>query len=156
VLVSYRVINLWDTMSDCACAYSELRNQVVHSAEKHFSNENLRYFISTFQSVINSKRRSDCMHNFNDLITVLEKRGYIGEADVGPLRPIVMQLPNCDTLKEKFYNYECCRDRNRLQRPHVYHGKLISTQSCNDLKRISNRFHKYIRFQGFFLCLFKL
>jgi len=36
-------------------------------------NEHLKHFINTFQSVINSKRRSDYIKNFNDLITVLEK-----------------------------------------------------------------------------------
>jgi len=143
-------------MSDCALTYSELRNQVVYSAERHLSNETLKHFISTFQSIINSKRRSDYINNFNDLITVLEKRGYIGEADVGHFGRIVMRLPNCDILNERIYNYECYRDRNRLRRPYVHHGKLISTQSCNDLKRISKQFHKYMRFRGFFLRLFKL
>jgi hypothetical protein len=137
-------------MADCASAYSELRDQVVYSADRHLSNENLKNFISTFQSVINSKRRSDYINNFNDLITVLENRGYIVEADVGPFRRIVGLLPNCDILNERIYNYECNRDRNRLRGQYVHHGKLISTQSCNDLKRISKQFHKYIRFQGFF------
>ena len=134
-------------MSDCARAYSELRNQVVDSADNHLSKGHLKNFISTFQSVINSKRRSDYINNFNDLITVLENRGYIGEADVGPFERIVMLLPNCDILKETIYDYQCCR--NRLRRPYVSHGKLISTHSCDDLKRISKQFPKHIRFQGF-------
>jgi hypothetical protein len=87
-------------MPDCARAYSELRDQVVDSAEKHLSKGCLKYFISTFQSVINSKRRSDYINNFNDLLTVLEKRGCIGEANVGAFDGIVMQLPNCDILKK--------------------------------------------------------
>ena len=37
VLVSCRVFNLWDKMSGCAHAYSELRNQVVDSADNHLS-----------------------------------------------------------------------------------------------------------------------
>jgi len=114
-------------MSDCALTYSELRNQVVCSAERHLSNEALKYFISTFQSIINSKRRSDYINNFNDLITVLEKRGYIGEADVGHFGRIVMRLPNCDILNERIYNYECYRDRNRLRRPYVHHESPAPT-----------------------------
>jgi hypothetical protein len=106
-------------MSDCARAYNELRDQVVDSAEKHLSKGCLKYFISTFQSVINSKRRSDYIHNFNDLLTVLEKRGCIGEANVGPFEGIVMLLPNCDILKNTIHNYQCYR--NRLRRLLVNH-----------------------------------
>jgi hypothetical protein len=134
-------------MSDSARAYSELRDQVVNSAERHLSGERLKNFIITFQCVINSKRRSNYINNFNDLITVLENRGYVGEADVGPFEQIVMPLPNCDVLKERIYDYQCYR--NRLRRPYVNHGKLISTHSCDDLKRISKQSPKHVRFQGF-------
>ena len=135
-------------MADCARAYSELRKQVVDSAEIHLSRERLKSFISTFQSDINSKRRSSYINNFNDLITVLENRGCVGEADVGPFEPIVMQLPNCDILKRSIYAYQC-NNRNRLRRPYVNHGKLISTHSCDDLRRISKQFPKHVRFHGF-------
>lgn len=146
LLASCRVNNLWDTMSHCARAYSALRDKVVDSAEKHLSEERLKYFISTFQPVINSKRRSSYVNNFNDLIKVLENRGYIGEEDVGPFERIVMLLPNCDILKKTIYDYQCYRDR----RPYVNHGKIISTHSCLELKRISTQFSKHIRFQGFY------
>jgi len=65
-------------MSNCARVYSELRNQVVDNADNHLSKDHLKYFISTFQSVINSKIRSNYINNFNDLITVLKNRDYIG------------------------------------------------------------------------------
>jgi len=136
-------------MSDCARGYSELRDQIVDTAERHLSREGLKQFISTFQCVINSKRRSSYINNFNYLITVLENRGCIGEADVGPFEQIVMLLPNCDILKERIYDYQCCRDRNRLRRPYVNHGKLISTHSCDDLKRISKKFPKHVRVSAF-------
>jgi len=136
-------------MSDCARAYSELRNQVVDSADNHLSKDRLKYLISTFQPVINSKRRSNYINNFTDLITVLENRGYIGEENVGHFERIVMTLPNCDILKEAIYDYQCYRDRNRLRRLNVSHGKLISTHSRDDLKRISKQFPKHITFQGF-------
>jgi hypothetical protein len=142
VQVFCRVSNLWDTMSDCARAYTVLRDQVVDSAEKHLSEEHLKNFISTFQSVINSKRRSSYVNSFNDLIKVLENRGCIGEEDVGPFERIVIQLPNCDILKKTIYDYQCNRDR----RPYVNHGKIISTHSCVNLKRISTEFPKHIRF----------
>jgi hypothetical protein len=143
-------------MSDCARAYSELRDQIVVSTEKHLSKERLKYFISTFQSEINSKRRSNYINNFNDLITVLENRGYIGEADVGAFELIVMPLPNCDIFRKKICEYQCSRDGNRLRRAYVNHGKLISTHSCDDLKRISKQLPKHVRFQGFSAFFFKL
>ena len=136
-------------MSDCARAYCELRDQIVDSAERHLSKEHLKCFIGTFQSEINSKRRSNCINNFNDLITVLENRCYIGEADVGAFGLIVMSLPNCDILRKRIYNYQCYRDINILRRANVNHGKLISTHSCDDLKRISKQFPHHVRFQGF-------
>jgi len=136
-------------MSDCARAYSELRNQVVNNADNHLSTDHLKYFISKFQSVINSKRRSNYINNFNDLVTVLENRAYIGEADVGPFETIVRRLPNCAIFKEMIYDYQCNRDRSTLGIPYVNHGKLISTYSCDDLNRISKQFPKHIRFQGF-------
>lgn len=126
-------------MSDFARAYSELRNQVVDSADNHLSKDKLKYFISTFQCVINSKRRSNYINNFNDLITVLENRGYVGEADVGPFERIVMLLPNCDILKEKIYRYS---DRSRLRRPYVNHENpappLYSQNNSADPRRSRN------------------
>lgn len=142
-------------MAYCARAYSELKDQVVGSAERHLSQALLKYFISTFQFVIKSKRRSDYINNFNDLITVLEKRGYVGEADVGPFGRIVTLLPNRDILEQTIYDYQCNRDRNSFRRPNVNHGKLLSTHSFDDLKRISKQFPKRIGFQGF-SALFKL
>jgi hypothetical protein len=149
VLVSCCVSNLWDRMSDCVRAYTELRDQVVDSAEKYLSKEHLKYFISIFQSIINSKRRSSHINNFSDLITVLENRGFIGEAQVEPFEGIVMQLPNCDILKKTIDDYQCCRDRNRLRRLYVSHGKIISTHSCDDLKCICKQFPKHIRLRVF-------
>jgi hypothetical protein len=131
-------------MSDCARAYIELRDEVVSRAEKHLSKEHLKYFISIFESVINSKRRSNYINNFNGLITILENRGHVGKADVRPFERIVKQLPNCDILKARIYDYQCYWDR-----PYVNHGKLISTHSCDDLKRISKQFPKHVRFQSF-------
>ena len=129
-------------MSDCARGYSELRDQIVDTAESHLSREGLKQFISTFQCVINSKRRSSYINNFNDLITVLENRGCIGEADVGPFKQIVMLLPNCDILKERIYDYQCCRDRNRLRRPYVNHESpappLYSQNNSADPRRSRN------------------
>jgi hypothetical protein len=136
-------------MSDCARAYCELRDQIVVSAERHLSKERLKCFISIFQSEINSKRRSNYINNFNDLITVLENRGYIGEAGVGAFELIVMPLPDCDILRKRICDYQCYRDRNRLRRAYVNHGKLISTHTCDDLKRISKQLPKHVRFQGF-------
>jgi hypothetical protein len=149
VLVSCRVCNLWDRMSDCARAYTELRDQVVDSAEKYLRKEHLKYFIGRFHSTIESKRRSSYINNFNDLITVLEKRGFIGEAQVEHFAEIVLILPNCDILKKTIDDYQCYRDRNILRRPYVSHGKIILTHSSDDLKRISKQFLKHIRFRVF-------
>jgi len=129
-------------MSDFARDYSELRNKVVHSADNHLSKDHLKCFISKFQSVINSKRRSNYINNFSDLITVLENRGYIGEADVGPFEPIVTQLPNCDILKEMIYDYKCYRDRSIPRRPYVSHENpaypLYSQNNSADPRRSRN------------------
>jgi hypothetical protein len=141
-------------MSDRARAYNELRDQVVASAENYLSNKDLKYFISRYHSILNSKRRCSYINNFNDLITVLEKRGFVGEAQVEHFEEIVMRLPNCDILNETIDNYQCYRDRNRLRRPYVNNGKIISTHSCDDLKRICKQFPKHIRFRVF-LRLFK-
>lgn len=107
-------------MSDCASAYTELRDKVVESAEEHLSQERLKCFISTFQPVINSKRRSSYINNFNDLITVLEKRGYVGEANVEPFGKIVNLLPDAPIFQE-IYNYQCYMASNRLGGPYVSH-----------------------------------
>jgi saccharopine dehydrogenase-like NADP-dependent oxidoreductase len=140
-------------MSDCARAYTELRDQVVDSAENYLSNEDLKYFINRYHSILNSKRRCSYINNFNDLITVLENRGFIGEVQVEQFEEIVMRLPDCDILKEMIDDYQCHRERYRLRRPYVNNGKIISTHS-DDLKRICKQFPKHIRFGGF-LRLFK-
>lgn len=129
-------------MSDCARAYSELRNQVVNNADNHLSTDHLKYFISKFQSVINSKRRSNYINNFNDLVTVLENRAYIGEADVGPFETIVRRLPNCAIFKEMIYDYQCNRDRSTLGIPYVNHENpappLYSQNNSADPRRSRN------------------
>jgi hypothetical protein len=135
-------------MSDCASAYTELRDKVVESAEEHLSQERLKCFISTFQPVINSKRRSSYINNFNDLITVLEKRGYVGEANVEPFGKIVNLLPDAPIFQE-IYNYQCYMASNRLGGPYVSHGKIISTHYGVHSKRISKQLSKHIRFQAF-------
>ena len=68
--------------------------------------------MNEFQCVINLKRRCSYINNFNGLITVLENRSCIGEANVGPFKQIEILLPNCDILKGRIYDYQCCRDRN--------------------------------------------
>jgi hypothetical protein len=93
----------------------------VDHAEQHLSKEHLKNLISAFYSVINSKRRSSYVNNFNDLIALLEKRGYIGEANVGPFEQIINLLPNNDILSNMFANFQSHRDRNRIQRPSVSH-----------------------------------
>lgn len=115
---------MWDVMSDCAPTYRELRDQVVDGVE--LSDEQLKYFVSTFQWVINSRRRSSYIKNFEDLITLLEKRDYIGEANVGPLEQIVNLLPDSGILKEVIYDFQRYRDGTRFHGPCVSRGKIIS------------------------------
>jgi hypothetical protein len=109
-------------MSDCAAEYIELRGQIVYRAEKYLSEEHLKILINTFQPIINSKRRSSYVNNFNDLITILEKRGYIGEENVVPFRQITNLLPNADIINEMLSNFQIRRDRNRIQGSCVNHN----------------------------------
>jgi vacuolar-type H+-ATPase subunit I/STV1 len=106
-------------MSVCAAEYRELRDQIVNHAEKYLSEKHLKTLISTFQSIINSKRRSSYVNNFNDLITVLEKRGYVGEENVGSFTQIIKQLPNADVINEMLSNFQTQRNRNRIQGSYV-------------------------------------
>jgi hypothetical protein len=147
VSVFCRVRNLWDKMSDCASTYTELRAKVIDGAEEHLNKEHLKYFISKFESVINSKRRSSYIRNFKDLVTLLEKRGYIGEANVGHFGQIVNQLPNSGFLEETIYNCSRYMDRNGLRGPYLSDGKIILTHYSVDVKRMSEQLPKYIRFQ---------
>jgi hypothetical protein len=110
-------------MSGCARTYIEIRGQVVDSAEEHLSDKHLKNFIITFQPIINSKRRSSCINNFNDLITILEKRGHIGETDLGPFQQIINLLPNPDILNKMISNFQIDRDRNIIQGSFTNHGK---------------------------------
>jgi hypothetical protein len=110
-------------MSGCAHTYIEIRSQVVDRAEEHLSNKHLKNFISTFQPIINSERRSSYINNFNDLITILEKRGYVGETDLGAFQQIINLLPNPNILREIMSNFQIHRDRNRIQGTHMNHGK---------------------------------
>jgi hypothetical protein len=110
-------------MSGYALAYNEIRDQVVERAEEHISDKHLKNFIRTFQPIINSKRRSSYIQNFNDLITILEKRGHVGETDLGSFQQIINLLPNPEILNEMISDYEVQRGRNRIQGLYMNHGK---------------------------------
>jgi hypothetical protein len=110
-------------MSGYAHEYNEIRDQIVARAEEHLSDRQLKNFISTFQPIINSKRRSSYITNFNDLITILEKRGHVGETDLGPFQQIINLLPNPDNLNEIISDFQAHRGRNRIQGVYMNHGK---------------------------------
>jgi hypothetical protein len=108
-------------MSGYAHEYNEIRVQVVERAEEHLSDRHLKNFISTFQPIINSKRRSSYINNFNDLITILEKRGHVGETHLDPFKQIINLLPNPDILNEIISNFQV--HRGRIQGLSMNHGK---------------------------------
>jgi hypothetical protein len=110
-------------MAGCAHTYNEIRRQVIDRAEEHLSDKHLKNFISTFQPIIYSERRSSYINSFNDLITILEKRGYVGETDLGPFQQIINILPNPKILEEIMLNYQFHRDRNGIQGMCMNHGK---------------------------------
>jgi hypothetical protein len=110
-------------MSGCAHTYIVIRSQVADRAEEHLSDNHLKNFISIFQPIINSERRSSYINSFNDLITILEKRGYVGETDLGALQQIINLLPNPNILREIISNFQFRRDRNRIQGTYMNHGK---------------------------------
>jgi hypothetical protein len=114
-------------MSGWAHNYSAIRSQIVDGAEEHLSETQLKYLISTFQPIINSERRSSYINSFNDLITILEKRGYVGETNLDAFHQIVNLLPNPIILKEIMSNFQVQRDRNRFQGPYMNHGKSTMT-----------------------------
>jgi hypothetical protein len=109
-------------MSGCAAEYVELRSLIVDSAERYLSKEHLKRLISTFQPDINSKRRSSYVNNFNDLITILEKRGCVGETSVGPFRRLVKLLPNHGIIEEMLSNFHIHRNRCGVQCSYVNHN----------------------------------
>lgn len=113
---------LYDAMSGYAHDYENIRGQVVDRAEEHLNDKHLKNFISTFQPIINSKRRSSYINNFNDLITILEKRGHIGETDLGHFQQIINLLPNPDILNEIISNFQFHSVRNRMQGLYMNHG----------------------------------
>ncbi|XP_023716490.1 fas-associated death domain protein [Cryptotermes secundus] len=119
-------------MAGYAPTYSEIRVQVVKCAEEHLSDKHLKNFISTFQPIINSKRRSSYVNNFNDLITILEKRGHVGETDIAPYQEIINLLPNPDILNEIMSDFQVHRSRNRIQGLYMNHGPTAPFYSQNN------------------------
>ncbi|KDR11191.1 fas-associated death domain protein [Zootermopsis nevadensis] len=106
-------------MSAFAAEYMELRGQIVNHSEKYLRKTHLKILIDKFQPIINSKRLSSYVNNFNDLITILEKRSYVGEHNVGPFTEIVQLLPNADILSEMLSNFQTNNNRNRIQGMHM-------------------------------------
>lgn len=99
--------------------YNALRSLVLKSAEEYLQEDHLKILLITFEQVIKSKRRSSYINNFNDLITLLEKRGHIGEHSVEPLKEIVDLLSNHSVANEIMNNFQIFRDRSRNGRAYI-------------------------------------
>lgn len=132
-------------MSAFAAEYMELRGQIVNHSEKYLRKTHLKILIDKFQPIINSKRLSSYVNNFNDLITILEKRSYVGEHNVGPFTEIVQLLPNADILSEMLSNFQTNNNRNRIQGMHMNNNgkstmseQIIFLGSYNNVKLWDN------------------